>query len=306
MTGRINAPKYLRYNPFVPQVKCPECGAVAQLAMSTPYCTKCGWNRDGAVRRLTRFAWLLPSLIALFDGIGILGVGLKMHDWAGAILFATLPTLLLGFVYAGVRQGLTRLRSPATAAVSGDLSAATVADAAEAIAAKERSEQYEFLISLPPPRPVQLSRRGKRLLTLLLAFALGMEGFLVWSAYGIWQRSGVVPNSRGPEILMICFMLLVACLPFFVRRGMVRDRNLMENGAVGMGCITEQKNVKNASLITYEFRDSFSRLISGSGNDLTRSLFPEMTVPVFYDPENSKRNVAACASFFEIANLSAH
>lgn len=270
--------------------------------MSTPYCTKCGWNRDGAVRRLRRFAWLLPSLIVLFDGIGILGVGLKMHDWPGAILFATLPTLLLGFVYAGVRHGLTRLRSLAAATASGEISAAAVAAAAEASAAKEKSAQYEFLISLPPPRPVRLSRRGKRLLTLLLAFALGMEGFLAWSFYGIWQRSGIVPNSRGPEILMICFMLLVACLPFFVRRGMVRDKNLMENGAVAMGRITEQKNVKNASLITYEFKDSASRAISGSGNDLTRSFFTEMTVPVFYDPQNSKKNVAACASFFEIAN----
>lgn len=269
--------------------------------MSTPYCTKCGWNRDGAVRRLTRFAWLLPSLIVLFDGIGILGVGLKMRDWPGAILFATLPTLLLGFVYAGVRQGLTQLRSPAATTASGELSATTVADAAEASDAKERPEQYDFLISLPPPRPVQLTRRGKRLLTLLLAFALGMEGFLVWSFYGIWQRSGIVPNSRGPEILMICFMLLVACLPFFVRRGMVRDKNLMENGAVAVGRVTEQKNMKNASLITYEFKDSSSRAITGSGNDLTRTFFPEMTVPIFYDPENSKRNVAACASFFEIA-----
>lgn len=285
----------------MPQVKCPECGAVAQLAMSTPYCVKCGWNRDGAVRRLTRFAWLLPSLIVLFDGIGIFGVGMKMHDWPGAILFATLPTLLLGFVYAGVRHGLTRLQSPAAAIASGEIGAAAAADAAEATAAKSRFEQYDFLISLPPPRPVKLSRRGKRLLTLLLAFALGMEGFLVWSFYGIWQRAGIVPNSRGAEILMICFMVLVACLPFFVRRGMVRDKNLTENGAVAMGRVTEQKNVKNASLITYEFRDSSSRLISGAGNDLSRSLFPEMTVPVFYDPENSKRNVAACASFFEIA-----
>lgn len=183
----------------MPQVKCPECGAAAQLAMSTPYCTKCGWNRDGAIRRLTRFAWLLPSLIVLFDGIGILGVGLKMHDWPGAVLFATLPTLLLGFVYAGVRHGLTRLRSPVAAIASGESSAAIFASAAGASAAKERSEQYEFLISLPPPRPVQLSRRGKRLLTLLLAFALGMEGFLVWSLYGIWQRAGIVPNLAAPK-----------------------------------------------------------------------------------------------------------
>ena len=151
---------------------------MAQLAMSTPYCAKCGWNRDGAIRRLRRFSWLLPALIVLFDGIGIFGLGLGKHDWPGAILFATLPTLLLGFVYAGVRQGLTRLGTPAAAGPS-EVNAACFSAAADATAAKEKSEQYDSLISLPPPRPVRLSRRGRRLLSTLLLFALGLEAFLL-------------------------------------------------------------------------------------------------------------------------------
>lgn len=282
------------------QLKCPECGAIAQMAMGTPYCVKCGWNREGAVRRLKRFSWVLPALIAGFDAVGIFGAGFAKHDWPGAILIALLPTLLLGFVYAGVKQGLTKLRAPAK---ESSANAGPVASdmAAQSAAAAEKSEQYDFLISLPPPRPVQLGRRGKRLLTLLLAFAIGMEAFLLWSFYGAWQRSAMVPNSRGLEILLICFMVLVAALPFFVRRGILRDKALMENGALAMGRITTQKNVKNASLITYEFRDASGGSLTGSGNDLSRSFYPEMTVPVFYDAENPKRNLAACASFFEIA-----
>lgn len=283
------------------EVKCPECGAIAQMAMSTPYCVKCGWNREGAIRRLKRFTWLLPALIILFDAIGIFGVGFAKHDWAGAILIALLPTLLLGFVYAGVKQGLTKLRASAPASSSDVRSGAFDAAAHSAVAA-EKSDQYDFLISLPPPRPVQLSRRGKKLLTLLLAFALGMEAFLLWSFYGAWQRAAVVPNTRGLAILLICFMVLVAALPFFVRRGIVRDKELMESGALAMGRITTQKNVKNASLITYEFCDAGGRTLAGSGNDLTRSFYPQMTVPVFYDTENPKRNLVACASFFEVAS----
>ncbi len=282
------------------QVKCPECGAIAQMAMSTPYCAKCGWNREGAIHRLERFGWFLPALIVIFDGIGIFGAGFAKHDWPSAILIALLPTLLLGFVYAGVKQGLTKLRTPASPS-SMTVSSGTVDATAQSAAAAEKSEQYEFLISLPPPRPVQLGHRGKRVLTLLLAFAVGMEAFLLWSFYGVWDRSAMIPNSRGLEILLICFMVLVAALPFFVRRGIVRDRDLMENGALAMGRITTQKNVKNASLITYEFRDASDRILTGSGNDLSRSFYPEMTVPVFYDADNPKRNLAACASFFEIA-----
>jgi hypothetical protein len=271
------------------------------MAMNTPYCAKCGWNRENAIRRLARFNWLLPALIIFFDAIGILGVGFKMHDWSGAILFATLPTLLLGFVYAGVRYGLARLRSPSAVRAPGEVNAASLAAAAGAAAAKENSEQYDFLLSLPPPRPTRLGRRGKRFLTTLLIFVLGMEAFLFWSFYGVWQRSSIVPNARNAEILLICFMILIAGVPFFIRRGMVRDKNLVENGAVAIGRVTEQRNLKNASVITFEFKDASGRALTSSGNDLTRSFYPEMAVPVFFDPQNSKHNVAACSSFFEIS-----
>lgn len=278
-------------------MKCPECGATAQMAMSTPYCASCGWNREGAIRRLKRFTWVLPTLIILFDCIGIFGVGFAKHDWPSAILIALLPTLLLGFVYAGVRQGLAKLQAPVSQYPAG---AAAHDSTAQSAAATQKTEQYDFLVSLAPPRPVQLSRRGKRLLTLLLAFALGMEAFLLWSFYGVWERSAMVPNSRGLEILLLCFMVLVAALPFFVRRGIMRDKELMENGVLAMGRVTTQKNVKNASLITYEFSDASGKTLTGSGNDLSRSFYPQMTVPIFYDAGNPKRHLAACASFFEI------
>ncbi|HVB36110.1 MAG TPA: hypothetical protein VND42_02635, partial [Candidatus Acidoferrales bacterium] len=96
--------------------------------------------------------------------------------------------------------------------------------------------------------------------------------------------------------------VLIACVPFFVRVRMVRDQNLMENGAVAMARVTGQQTLKNNSVITYEFEDANGKTISESGPDLTRSLFEGMTVPVFYDAQNPKRQVAACASFFEIVN----
>ena len=272
------------------------------VAVGTPYCAKCGWNREAAVRKLTRITWLLPALIVVFDLIGIIGLGFVKHKWSGAILFATLPTLLLGFVYAGAKQGLTKLRAPqGTTRRGGDASFAT---AASASVNREKSQQYDFLVSLPPPRPVRLGPRGKIMLTVVLLVVFFLDAFLIWSLYGLWYGTRSFADFHGPQIFLASLTALIACVPFFVRRGIVRHKNLMENGAVAMARVTGQRTLKNNSVITYEFEDANGKTISESGPDLTRSLFEGMTVPVFYDAKNPKRHVAACGSFFEIVNPS--
>lgn len=285
------------------QITCPKCGAAADVAVGTPYCAKCGWNREAAARKLTRVTWLLPALIVVLDLVGIIGPGFVMHNWPGAILFATLPTLLLGFVYAGARQGLAKLRAPQGSANLGR-DAASFAKTASASVNAEKSEQYDFLVSLPPPRPVRLGARGKITLTVVLLVAFVLDAFLIWNLYGVWYGTRSFADFHGPQIFLASLTALIACVPFFVRRGMVRHKNLMENGAVAMARVTGQKNLKNNSIIAYEFEDANGKIISESGSDLTRSLYEGMTVPVFYDAQNPKRQVAACASFFEIVNSS--
>ena len=284
------------------QITCPKCGGAADVAVGTPYCAQCGWNREAAVRKLTRITWLLPALIVVFDLIGIVGLGFVKHNWSGAILFATLPTLLLGFVYAGAKQGLTKLRAPQGTASSSGGDAASFVRTADASINPEKSKQYAFLVSLPPPRPVRLGPRGKVMLTVVLLVVFFLDAFLIWSLYGVWQGTRSFADFHGPQIFLACLTALIASVPFFVRRGMVRHKNLMENEAVAMARVTGQKTLKSNSIITYEFEDADGKTISESGPDLTRSLYEGMTVPVFYDAQNSKRQVAACASFFEIVN----
>lgn len=267
--------------------------------MGRSYCARCGWNRDAAERRYVRVQWVLPLLILIFDFMGIVALGIERHDWPGAILFATLPTLLLGFVYAGVRQGLARMRAPIGASADDT---ASFAQAPERDGTAEKSEEYAFLLSLATPRPVRLSRRGRRVVNLLLLFVFGVEAFLAWTLHGVWYRGQVMAQSRAPEIFLIAFMILIAALPFFMRRGMVRDLRLMENGALAVGRVTEQRDVRNASTIQYEFEDATGKTVSASANDLTRLFLAGMSIPVFYEAQNSKHNVAACASLFEIAN----
>ena len=288
------------------RTKCPNCGATTVPAMGRFYCARCGWNRDAAERRYIRVQWVLPLLILIFDFMGIVALGIERHDWPGAILFATLPTLLLGFVYVGVRQGLARMRAPLSAAAeaTGD-DAVSFPQVPEKAASAEKSEQYGFLLTLPLPRPVRLTRRGRRMVNLLLLFVFGMEVFLAWTLHGVWYRNQVMGQSRTPEFFLFAFMVLLAALPFFMRRGMVRDLRLMESGAVALGRVAEQRDARNASTIQYDFEDAAGKTVSASANDLTRSFTVGMSVPVFYDARNPQRNLAACASLLEIIKPSA-
>lgn len=279
--------------------KCPRCGAPTVPAMGRFYCSRCGWNRDAARRRYVRVQWVLPLLILIFDFMGIVALGIERHDWPGAILFATLPTLLLGFVYAGVRQGLARMRQPPGQAAQG--ASPPAATLAEAGPGAPPPEPYAFLLALPPPRPVRLSRRGRRMVNLLLAFVFGTEAFLGWTLHGLWYRDQLTAHSATPEIVLMLFMVLILALPFFLRRGMVRDLRLMESGAVVIARVTRQRSLRNASTIQYEFEDAAGRTVSASANDLTRSFFPGMSVPVFYAAPNAKNSLAACASLLEVA-----
>lgn len=274
-------------------------------AMGRSYCGRCGWNRDAAERRLVRVRWLVPALIVIFDLMGIIALGLEQHNWGGAILFATLPTLLLGFIFAGATQGLRQLRTANRGLATSEGDSTATANAGEAgTSSDEKTEQYNFLLSLPLPRPVRLTRRGRLTLTVMLMTVLVIDVLLLSNLYGAWQRTHSFADFHAQEFFFTCLAVLIAGIPYFMRRGMMRDRDLMENGAVAKGRVIKQRRFKNNSTITYEFQDASGKAYSRSANDLTRTLEEAMSVPVFYDAANPARNVAACASFFEIANPS--
>ena len=282
------------------QMKCPKCGAAAIPAMGRSYCRKCGWNRDAAERRLTRVRWLVPVLIAIFDLMGVIALGIEQHNWAGAILFVTLPTLLLGVIFAGATQGLRQLRNAGQGTGEGDDAPGNAAE--DNAFRDEKAEQYNFLLSLPAPRPVRLTRRGRLTFSVALLAVLVVDTLLLSNLYGVWERSHSLAEFHGQEIFFACVALLVASMPFFMRRGVRHDWNLLENGAVAKGCVTKQRYFKNNSTITYEFQDASGKTHSGSGNDFTRTLEEGMSVAIFYDPQHPESNLAMCASLLEIAN----
>lgn len=290
--------QYPRYNFPMTQAACPKCGAVTIPAMGRSYCPSCSWNRDRAERRFVRIRWLVPALIVIFDLMGIIGLGVGDHNWAGAILLSTLPVLLLGVVFLGATQGLRQLRGPGTAR-----SPVQNADAANR-AIESPAEKESLLLSVPPPRQVHLSPRGKTTLTVLLLIVLAFEAVLLANLWGVWSRAHSFAGFGGQEIFLACLALGIAAVPLFMRGRMIGEYELLAKGAVAVGQVTGQRRFRNHAVIAYQFRDTLGQTRSGSANDFTRRLEKDMAVFVFYDPQDSKRHLAACASFFEIVNRS--
>jgi hypothetical protein len=93
---------------------------------------------------------------------------------------------------------------------------------------------------------------------------------------------------------------MIAAVVFFMRRSLVQQKWLLSMGEVAMGRVTKQWAARNGSGIRYEFTTPTGETITGMTTDATRQLLPGMSVPIFYDPRQPKKQVALCASFYEV------
>ena len=67
-----------------------------------------------------------------------------------------------------------------------------------------------------------------------------------------------------------------------------------------MARVTKQWIARNGNGIRYEFTTPAGETFSRMTTDNARQLLVGMSVPIFYDPQQPKRQVALCASFYEI------
>jgi hypothetical protein len=93
---------------------------------------------------------------------------------------------------------------------------------------------------------------------------------------------------------------LVAAIAFITRRSLAQQRWLLTMGEVAAGRVTKQWTARNANGIRYEFTGQAGETISGTTTDSARELLVGMSVPIFYDPRNPKKQVAPCAAFYEV------
>jgi hypothetical protein len=153
-----------------------------------------------------------------------------------------------------------------------------------------------ILPGMPPPRPVRMSFRGKGSALIVPLVLLGFTALTAKDYFhptASWQKDTFVSFFR-----LLCGLAIV--LGLFQWRIYVRHRHLVSNGDVALGRITENHGSgRTGQHLRYQF-------ITQSGETLSKQrtswklLDVGMRIPVFYDPYNPKKQVAAFAAFYEV------
>ncbi len=160
---------------------------------------------------------------------------------------------------------------------------------------------------MPRPRRVRFGFPGAG------AAAAGVAVCAVALLFGIafFAMARVSPPAGSRSAAPIPYFILFGPISFGVLiLGIVtvpallkekRNRPLFQDGEVAAARILAQRTINQGktsySQIDYEFRASDGQTIRNTERDLSRKVFEDMLIPVFYDPVNPSRCAALCASY---------
>ncbi len=160
-------------------------------------------------------------------------------------------------------------------------------------------DMKSVLAELPRPRPVRMSRRGKAMAVVVSAILLASFGMLV---AGLAAKSAAGGPGGGPPQLLtygLPIALLVVMISVMIS-SVARQKSLLADGELATARVTKRWMARNGPNIRYEFTTPLGEHFSRGATDGSRQLSVGMSVPVFYDAQNPKKQLAACASFYEI------
>jgi hypothetical protein len=155
------------------------------------------------------------------------------------------------------------------------------------------------LAEVPRPRPVRLSRRGKMNATVI---TIALLGSLAIFATGLTATSTVAGRNAGPphflsSALPIAFVVVVIMM---MLRTIQQQKVLLGAGEMATARVTKRWIARNGQNIRYEFTTRLGEHFSRTSADGSRKLSVGMNVPVFYDQQRPKKQLALCASFYEV------
>jgi len=167
-------------------------------------------------------------------------------------------------------------------------------------AAGPYGEMSRILAELPRPRPVRMSLRGKMIATVASAAVLAALG--VYASAGILAQRAASAQYSAPSqfptyALSIAFIVLFAVVMLNLTG---RQKLLLAEGEMATAQVTKRWMARNGPNIRYEFTTPLGEHFDRGAADSSQQLSVGMTVPIFYDPRNPKRQVALCASFYEV------
>jgi hypothetical protein len=287
--------------------QCPECHTTAKLAGKLPYCPNCGWNRDNAIKALQLNLKMMPVGILVFVGfVAFVVRGWRFHNPIQLAFFFSVPVLglLLNFIFT--RVSLSKLQAlpapiPRPAAARAETGGFAPPAEGDFEPSPEASAQYQALLRTSRPREIRMSSQGKFGVIAGSLMALGFAGAIGFQVYTKWALHQSFARFQGGDWAMAGVGALLLLLPYGIWRGQNAECDLLENGEVALAKVTQQwTGNKNSASIECEFKDSSGQVRKVISADTTRKLYQGMSVPVFYDRDDPKRQIAYCATLHEV------
>jgi len=160
----------------------------------------------------------------------------------------------------------------------------------------------QMIAELPRPRPVRMSVRGKTM-SAIVSVAL-LTSLAAYAAAGLAIRRNAGGSSAGLSEFPIYMLSIVIILIFLIVMANVigRQKQLLSEGEMSMARVVDRWLARNGPNIRYDFMTPLGEHLSGSAADGSRKLSIGMTVPIFYDAQNTKKQLALCASFYEVVS----
>jgi hypothetical protein len=278
------------------------CHAPASLAGGKPYCPRCGWNRDLAIAQLRSGLKSLPFGFITFFAFAYFFFfrRLSHFDPLGMVFLLAFPTAIMLLTYFLTRRSLNNLLAQPAPIFRPEGSSAGADTASPKEDGAAPGPEFKALLRSSRPREIRMSTSGKFGIGGAIIFALGMVVAIGFHLYALWLPHQSFARFRNGDWAVGVVALLLALVPYGVWRGQATECDLLENGEVALAKITRQWSGKDNSSIECEFTDYQGHTHKLLATDNSRKLFEGMSVPVFYDRDNPKRAVAACATLHTV------
>jgi hypothetical protein len=254
---------------------------------------------------------MMPFGVLMFVGfVAFMVRGWHFRNPIQIAIFCAVPAfgMLVNYVYA--RRNIATLGALSVRAVRpgaapadsthGDRARVDGTDTDLAPSA-EATAKYQALMRTTCPRQIRMSWQGKFGIIMGSLMALGFAAVIGLQLYNKWvPRQSFVRFQTG-DWVMAAIGALLLLVPYGIWRGQRTECDLLENGEVALAKVTRQwTGDKNSSSIECEYKDFSGQVHKLIATDNTRNLLQSMSVPVFYDRDNPKRQVAYCATLHEV------
>ena len=123
---------------------------------------------------------------------------------------------------------------------------------------------------------------------------LAFIGFVI----GIFREKPAITSGHW---FLLCWLVFFAFAGVASVRGFFADREVLREGEVTAGVLTDWARVRYGVSIRYQFRTTSGQRFEGSGKvNSEQDLTENGIFPVFYLSHGPKRNVALCCTHLRI------